>query len=188
MEMAIIMAKEFQMDWILHLNTDELIHLACAHEYSVRQLLSEELVVKLREITSLKCQRDEVPTQEELIQSRSPVAPVEKQRSATPKSVSPPGRADSRSLSPQCSDADFMGSFRWSHGSFVHRYSLYTLQWIVEVNGKPTPNLEAFVNVTKEIEDGEYTSTGSQSLDFKFEKNAPSSKVLEGAIVIVGGA
>lgn len=39
--------------------------------------------------------------------------------------------------------------FRWSHGSPVHRYGLYALQWIVEVNGKPTPDLEAFVNVTK---------------------------------------
>ncbi|GJS13135.1 hypothetical protein Tco_0407607, partial [Tanacetum coccineum] len=36
----------------------------------------------------------------------------------------------------------------WSHGSSVHRYGLYAIQWIVEVNGKPTPNLEAFVNVT----------------------------------------
>ncbi|GKF48879.1 protease Do-like protein 7 isoform X2, partial [Tanacetum coccineum] len=38
---------------------------------------------------------------------------------------------------------------RWSHGSPVHRYGLYSLQWIVEVNGKPTPDLDAFVNVTK---------------------------------------
>ncbi|GKA34816.1 glycosyltransferase-like protein, partial [Tanacetum coccineum] len=41
MEMAIVMAKEAQMDWILHLDTDESIHPAGAHEYSVRQLLSE---------------------------------------------------------------------------------------------------------------------------------------------------
>lgn len=39
--------------------------------------------------------------------------------------------------------------FRWSHGSPVHRYGLYALQWIVEVNGKPTPDLDAFVDVTK---------------------------------------
>ncbi|XP_076912299.1 protease Do-like 7 [Bidens hawaiensis] len=45
---------------------------------------------------------------------------------------------------------------RWSHGSPVHRYGLYALQWIVEVNGKPTPDLVAFVNVTKEIENGEF--------------------------------
>ncbi|XP_024970096.1 serine/arginine-rich splicing factor SC35-like isoform X1 [Cynara cardunculus var. scolymus] len=38
--------------------------------------------------------------------SRSPVARIEKERSATPKSVSPRGRADSRSPSPQRSDAD----------------------------------------------------------------------------------
>lgn len=38
---------------------------------------------------------------------------------------------------------------RWCHGSPVHRYGLYALQWIVEVNGKATPDLDAFVNVTK---------------------------------------
>ena len=38
---------------------------------------------------------------------------------------------------------------RWCHGSPVHRYGLYALQWIVEVNGKLTPDLETFVNVTK---------------------------------------
>lgn len=31
----------------------------------------------------------------------------------------------------------------------MHRYGLYALQWIVEVNGKPTPDLDAFVKVTK---------------------------------------
>ncbi|KAI3451823.1 hypothetical protein Pfo_008488 [Paulownia fortunei] len=45
---------------------------------------------------------------------------------------------------------------RWCHGSPVHRYGLYALQWIVEVNGKPTPNLDAFASVTKEIEHGEF--------------------------------
>lgn len=39
--------------------------------------------------------------------------------------------------------------FRWCHGSPVHRYGLFALQWIVEVNGKPTPDLDSFVDVTK---------------------------------------
>nr|GEW99411.1 hypothetical protein [Tanacetum cinerariifolium] len=38
-----------------------------------------------------------------------------------------------------------------SRGSPVHRYGLYSLQWIVEVNTKPTPDLDAFVNVTKVV-------------------------------------
>jgi len=38
---------------------------------------------------------------------------------------------------------------RWSYGSPAHRYGLYALQWIVEINGKPTPDLDSFVNVTK---------------------------------------
>ncbi|KAJ4711564.1 glycosyltransferase-like KOBITO 1 [Melia azedarach] len=39
MEMAIVMARDEGMDWILHLDTDELIHPAGAREYSLRQLL-----------------------------------------------------------------------------------------------------------------------------------------------------
>ncbi|PWA54562.1 degP protease 7 [Artemisia annua] len=56
---------------------------------------------------------------------------------------------------------------RWSHGSPVHRYGLYALQWIVEVNGKPTPNLEAFVDVTKKIEDGEFVRVKTVHLNGK---------------------
>ncbi|KAI3519330.1 hypothetical protein L1887_08360 [Cichorium endivia] len=56
---------------------------------------------------------------------------------------------------------------RWSHGSPVHRYGLYALQWIVEVNGKPTPDLEAFVNVTKEIENGEFVRVKTVYLNGK---------------------
>lgn len=40
-------------------------------------------------------------------------------------------------------------NYRWCHGSPVHRYGLYALQWIVEINGKPTPNIDSFVKVTK---------------------------------------
>eukprot|EP01018_Ginkgo_biloba_P031437 Gb_04570 [translate_table: standard] len=39
MEMAIVMAREGNMDWIIHLDTDELLHPAGAKEYSLRQLL-----------------------------------------------------------------------------------------------------------------------------------------------------
>ncbi|XP_006643956.3 glycosyltransferase-like KOBITO 1 [Oryza brachyantha] len=39
MEMAIIMARDAGMDWIIHLDTDELIHPAGAREYSLRRLL-----------------------------------------------------------------------------------------------------------------------------------------------------
>ncbi|MFS7973508.1 putative PDZ domain, peptidase S1C, peptidase S1, PA clan, PDZ superfamily [Helianthus anomalus] len=56
---------------------------------------------------------------------------------------------------------------RWSSGSPVHRYGLYSQQWIVEVNGKPTPDLDAFVNVTKEIEDGEFVRVKTVHLNGK---------------------
>lgn len=39
MEMAIVMAREAAVDWIIHLDTDELLHPAGAQEYSLRQLL-----------------------------------------------------------------------------------------------------------------------------------------------------
>ncbi|XP_057971946.1 protease Do-like 7 [Malania oleifera] len=56
---------------------------------------------------------------------------------------------------------------RWCHGSPVHRYGLYALQWIVEVNGKPTPNLDAFVDVTKELEHGEFVRVRTVHLNGK---------------------
>ncbi|XP_077240162.1 glycosyltransferase-like At2g41451 isoform X2 [Tasmannia lanceolata] len=39
MEMAIVMARDAGMEWIIHIDTDELIHPAGAREYSLRQLL-----------------------------------------------------------------------------------------------------------------------------------------------------
>ena len=39
MEMAIVMARESNMDWIIHLDTNEILHSASANEYSLRQLL-----------------------------------------------------------------------------------------------------------------------------------------------------
>lgn len=56
---------------------------------------------------------------------------------------------------------------RWCHGSPVHRYGLYALQWIVEVNGKPTPDLDAFVSVTKELEHGDYARVRTVHLNGK---------------------
>ncbi|GAB4851682.1 hypothetical protein Ancab_031086 [Ancistrocladus abbreviatus] len=41
MEMAIVMARNAGMDWIFHLDTDELLHPAGTREYSVRELLSD---------------------------------------------------------------------------------------------------------------------------------------------------
>ncbi|CAN0913740.1 Protease Do-like 7 [Linum grandiflorum] len=56
---------------------------------------------------------------------------------------------------------------RWCHGSPVHRYGLYALQWIVEVNGKPTPNIDAFINVAKEVEHGEFVRVRTVHLNGK---------------------
>ncbi|KAK8958433.1 hypothetical protein KSP40_PGU013632 [Platanthera guangdongensis] len=41
MEMAISIARDAGMEWIIHLDTDELVHPAGAQEYSLRRLLSD---------------------------------------------------------------------------------------------------------------------------------------------------
>nr|XP_009785409.1 PREDICTED: uncharacterized protein LOC104233677 isoform X1 [Nicotiana sylvestris]XP_016450599.1 PREDICTED: glycosyltransferase-like At2g41451 isoform X1 [Nicotiana tabacum] len=41
MEMAIVMAREAGVDWIIHLDTDELLHPAGTSEYSLRRLLAD---------------------------------------------------------------------------------------------------------------------------------------------------
>lgn len=41
MEMAIIFARDADVDWIIHVDTDELMHPAGSSEYSLRKLLSE---------------------------------------------------------------------------------------------------------------------------------------------------
>ncbi|KAK7285241.1 hypothetical protein RJT34_20005 [Clitoria ternatea] len=56
---------------------------------------------------------------------------------------------------------------RWCHGSPVHRYGLYALQWIVEINGKPTPNLDSFADVMKELEHGEFVRVRTIHLNGK---------------------
>ncbi|WOL02884.1 protease Do-like 7 [Canna indica] len=56
---------------------------------------------------------------------------------------------------------------RWCHGSPVHRYGLYALQWIVEVNGKLTPDLETFLEVVKGLEHGEFVRVKTVHLNGK---------------------
>nr|GLL19295.1 protease Do-like 7 isoform X2 [Ipomoea trifida] len=56
---------------------------------------------------------------------------------------------------------------RMCRGSPAHRYHLYALRWIVEINGKATPDLDAFVNATKELEHGEFVRVRTVQLDEK---------------------
>uniref|UniRef100_A0A0D9VK47 PDZ domain-containing protein n=1 Tax=Leersia perrieri TaxID=77586 RepID=A0A0D9VK47_9ORYZ len=56
---------------------------------------------------------------------------------------------------------------RWCHGSPVHRYGLYALQWIVQVNGQPTPDLETFIQVVKGLENGEFVRVRTVHLNGK---------------------
>ncbi|VAI55903.1 unnamed protein product [Triticum turgidum subsp. durum] len=52
-------------------------------------------------------------------------------------------------------------------GSPIHRYGLYPLQWIVEVNGQPTPDLESFIETVKVLEDGEFVRVRTVQLNGK---------------------
>ncbi|XP_042451810.1 protease Do-like 7 [Zingiber officinale] len=61
----------------------------------------------------------------------------------------------------------YFSGLRWCHGSPVHRYGLYALQWIVEINGKPTPDLEAFLEVVKGLEHGEFVRVRTVHLNGK---------------------
>ncbi|MCO5609330.1 hypothetical protein L7F22_063556 [Adiantum nelumboides] len=56
---------------------------------------------------------------------------------------------------------------RWSHGSPAHRYGLYALQWIVEINGKSTPDLDTFIQVTKELDHGTFVRVKTVYLNGK---------------------
>lgn len=42
---------------------------------------------------------------------------------------------------------------RWHHGSPAHRYSLYALHWLTQLNGLPVPDLDAFVAIVKTLPD-----------------------------------
>ncbi|PWA99685.1 peptidase S1C, Peptidase S1, PA clan, PDZ-like domain protein [Artemisia annua] len=53
----------------------------------------------------------------------------------------------------------------WSYGSPMERFKFAPCQWIVEVNGKQTGDLDTFVDVIKEIEDGEYVCVKTVNLD-----------------------
>jgi len=43
---------------------------------------------------------------------------------------------------------------RWYYGSPAHKYNLRAVHWITEVNGTPTPDVDAFVAVVKDLPDG----------------------------------
>jgi len=45
---------------------------------------------------------------------------------------------------------------RWYFGSPAHKYSLRAAHWIVEVNGKPTPNVDTFLEVAKTIDPNQF--------------------------------
>ncbi|GLC44411.1 hypothetical protein PLESTB_000472500 [Pleodorina starrii] len=45
---------------------------------------------------------------------------------------------------------------RWHHGSPAHRYGLYALHWIQQVNGVDTPDLDSFLAAVAGCNDGQF--------------------------------
>ncbi|KAI3838210.1 hypothetical protein MKX03_020558 [Papaver bracteatum] len=56
-----------------------------------------------------------------------------------------------------------------SDGSLADRYGLEATSWIVEVNEKPTPDLDSFVEVIKGLEHGEFVRVRTMTLNGKPE-------------------
>ena len=61
---------------------------------------------------------------------------------------------------------------RWHHGSPSHRYGLFALHYITEVNGKCIRSLDEFVQEIKSLKDSEYARIKMKPLE------APSSKII----------
>lgn len=51
-------------------------------------------------------------------------------------------------------DASGVYVSRWHHGSPAHRYGMYALHWITEVNGESTPTLDDFLKIVLPIGNG----------------------------------
>ncbi|QDZ21719.1 serine protease [Chloropicon primus] len=56
---------------------------------------------------------------------------------------------------------------RWHHGSPSHRYGMYALHWILEVNGKPTPDLDTFLKETEYLQHQSFVRVKLCHLDNK---------------------
>ena len=67
---------------------------------------------------------------------------------------------------------------RWHHGSPAHRYSLYALNWITELNGIPVPDLDTFVKVAKSLPDKSFARLKLCQLEMNKTKVGTPTSVL----------
>ncbi|CAM9446610.1 unnamed protein product [Discosporangium mesarthrocarpum] len=58
---------------------------------------------------------------------------------------------------------------RWCYGSPAHKFGVEVPAWIVEVNGSPTPTLDAFLKVVKNLGDKSPVRLKTVDLDAKVE-------------------
>ena len=56
---------------------------------------------------------------------------------------------------------------RWTYGSPAQKYGLRATCWVVEVNGKPTPDLDSFLEVVKALDDKQPIRFKTRDLDAK---------------------
>ncbi|CAI5504598.1 unnamed protein product [Closterium sp. Naga37s-1] len=57
------------------------------------------------------------------------------------------------------------GMSEWKHGSPGQRYGVSSMNWIVEINGRPVPDLDALVTITQELEHGAFVRVKLVDLD-----------------------
>jgi hypothetical protein len=72
-------------------------------------------------------------------------------RSVRELGFAPP--ADASSDDPSAPPPSGVFVSRWHHGSPAQRWGLYALHWITAVNGRPTPDLDAFADAVRGLRD-----------------------------------
>eukprot|EP00775_Hariotina_reticulata_P006275 gene6275-6514_t len=64
---------------------------------------------------------------------------------------------------------------RWHHGSPAHRYGLFALHWIMEVNGHATPDLDTLLQVVAPLRDGDFARVKTSHTPTCFELDLSGS-------------
>lgn len=59
---------------------------------------------------------------------------------------------------------------RWHHGSPAHRYGLYALHWLTELNGEPVPDLDTLAEVASKLPDKSFVRLKLVHLETQKEK------------------
>ena len=62
---------------------------------------------------------------------------------------------------------------RWHHGSPAHRYSMYGMHFIVQLDGQPVPDLATFTRVAAGLPDNTFVRVQLEEHESERQKVAP---------------